>query len=434
MISFENPRAELYAVIGINYQSASVEIREKIAFSNDKLHLALIDAKTSLNLAEISIISTCNRTEVYIADINIKEKIDAIVDWLLSFHGIPTKGSFSNHLYVFLGIDAIRQLMKVASGIDSMIFGENQIISQIKKAYKISIKAQTQGPYLHGLFQKSFSVAKLVRSKTNVGNHPISVASAVNKLAKKIFTDIKSCSALLVGAGDTIKLIAKYFAKNKLNKIIIANRTLANAEVVATDINGVAIGLEQIPAILKNSDIVVTSTANSKITINKQMFIDAIKARKHKPIFVVDIAVPRDVDPDVASLADVFLYTIDDLHNLLDTNINLRKQAEKQSLEIIDNGIIEMLNRLKSLKAVNILQKYRNNTIEICTKELKLATQKLSDGTPSDIVLKTFAYNLTNKIMHHPSIEIKKAAQDGDKDKLDWAKILLGINSETDIK
>ena len=429
MILFENQGAELYAVIGINYQSAPVEIREKISFSNDELQSALIDAKNSLNLTEISIISTCNRTEIYIADINTKEKVNHVIDWLLNFHKAPIEINFRKYLYILFGVEAIRHLMKVASGIDSMIFGENQIISQIKKSYEIAVKAQTQGAYLHGLFQKSFSVAKLVRTKTNIGNHPISVAYVVNKLAEKIFTDIKNCSALLVGAGDTTQLIAKYFAKNQLNKITIANRTLANAKNVAANIGGDAVSLEQIPEILKSSDIVVTSTANTKVTISKQMFIEAIKARKHKPIFVVDIAVPRDVDPSVATLSDVFLYTIDDLHNLSDANINLRKQAEKKSLQIIDSGIAEMLKRLKSLKAVNILQKYRSNTIEICAQELKLASQKLSEGISSDEVLQTFAYNLTNKIMHHPSIEIKKAAQEGNKEKLDWAKNLLGVNS-----
>jgi glutamyl-tRNA reductase len=401
--------------LGINHNTASVEVREAVAFAPEKMLSALQEAAETTGVKEIAILSTCNRTEIYADTGENANGSNALLTWLASYHQTSIEALESCH-YVHQGAEAARHMMTVASGLDSLVLGEPQILGQMKSAYASANEAGSLGSGLHSAFHKVFSVAKRVRSETAIGENPVSVAYAAVSLAQQIFSDLKNDTALLIGAGETIELVARHLVEQGLKKIIVANRTLANAVKLAQQFNGEAILLADMPAYLHKADIVISSTASQLPVLGKGAVEAALKKRRHKPIFMVDIAVPRDIESQVGELADVYLYTVDDLKEVIDENMRSREQAAEIAKEIIAEGVIHYQRELNSLDAVGTVKAYREFIDGLREMELEKARKSLQKGEDPTDVINQLARNLTNKIMHTPSANLRKAGAEGNFD------------------
>ncbi|MET4818645.1 glutamyl-tRNA reductase [Endozoicomonas sp. NE41] len=317
--------------------------------------------------------------------------------------------------------------MRVACGLDSMVLGEPQILGQLKSAFATAQEAGTAGSCLSRLFQFSFTKAKQVRTETAIGRQPVSVAYAATTLARQIFSDLSQNTALLIGAGETIELVAKHLHQQGLRDIIVVNRTMSRARMLSDQFDGRSALLSDIPHILPEADIIIASTASPVPVLGKGVVERALKQRKHRPMFMVDIAVPRDIEEEVGELADVYLYTVDDLQGVIEDNMQQRQEAAHEAEHIVEAGTDEFMAQLRSLDAVSILRAYRLQTENIRDMELERAIAALSNGTPPEQVLTQFARILTNKLMHTPSVQLKKVASEGLQERLEWAEDLLGI-------
>ncbi|BCD96086.1 glutamyl-tRNA reductase [Marinagarivorans cellulosilyticus] len=413
--------------LGINHNTASVEVREAVAFSPEQMTAALRAAVAAVGIKEVAILSTCNRTEVYAdtggGDVGHAE----LLQWMAEYHNTGYSALEACH-YAHEGVEAARHMMKVASGLDSLVLGEPQILGQMKSAYATANDAGSLGSGLHSAFHKVFSVAKRVRSETAIGENPVSVAYAAVSLAQQIFSDLKNDTALLIGAGETIELVARHLVEQGLKHIIVANRTLTNASKLAQQFNGEAILLTDIPDHLHKADIVISSTASPLPVLGKGTVESALKKRRHKPIFMVDIAVPRDIESQVGDLADVYLYTVDDLKEVIDENMRSREQAAQIAAEIIDEGVIRYQQELNSLDAVATVKAYRSVVDELREAELAKAIKTLQAGSDPADVLNQLARNLCNKLMHTPTAQLRKASADGDFDVINTFQTLFDLD------
>lgn len=416
---------------GINHNTAPVEVREAVSFSPDQMLQALKQARLSAATREVAILSTCNRTEIY-AEVDTADG-NSLLTWLAQFHGTEHSVLQRCH-YAHLGLDAVRHMMKVASGLDSLVLGEPQILGQMKSAYALANDAGSLGSQLHATFQKVFSVAKRVRSETAIGENPVSVAYAAVSLAQQIFSDLKQGTALLIGAGETIELVARHMTEQGLPKIIVANRTLANAVDLANKFGGEAILLADIPEYLHRADIVISSTASQLPLLGKGAVEAALRKRRHKPMFMVDIAVPRDIEAQVSELSDVYLYTVDDLKEVIDENMRSREQAAKIAADIIEEGVSSYAEDVRSQDAVATVKIFRQTIEELKDVEVSKALRQLHAGGDAEEVLQQLARNLANKIMHKPTQQIKRASVSGDYDLITSMHRLfeLEIASESD--
>lgn len=410
--------------LGINHTTASLDIREAVAFSPEQLQQALTQAREHPQLKEIAILSTCNRTEIY-AD--LAGDGSELLQWLAEFHR-QSETALANCHYLYQGMDAARHMMQVASGLNSLVLGEPQILGQMKSAYASAVEAKSIGSQLHNTFHKVFSVAKRVRSETAIGENPVSVAYAAVSLAQQIFSDLKQDTALLIGAGETIELVARHLVEAGIKKIIVANRTLVNAVELASQFNGDAILLADIPEHLARADIVIASTASQLPILGKGAVEAALKKRRHKPIFMVDIAVPRDIEPQVADLPDVFLYTVDDLKIVIDENMRSREQAAQIAREIIEESVIHYEQELKALDAKDLLLAYRQSVEQARDAELAKAIKALQQGQNAEELLQQLARNLTNKFLHKPSAALKQASAQGNYQFLNDFQNLLELS------
>ncbi len=392
--------------IGINYTTAPVSIRERLAFPADCLNVSLQQLWQKKEIAEAAILSTCNRTEFYYETEQNNQQV--LIDWIASNRQIKP-AEFTPYLYSYTDSHTIRHIFRVACGLDSMILGEPQILGQMKTAYQAAYEAGTLGKYLSKLFQHTFTAAKKVRTDTAIGSSPVSVAFAAVQLALQIFDNLSEQTAILVGAGETIELTARHLYQRKIGRIIIANRTYDKAHALAAQFNGYAIALAELPKHLAEADIIVSSTASTLPIIGKGMMESAIKKRKHKPVFMLDLAVPRDIEPEVAQLQDVYLYTVDDLQNTIDQNMNSRRQAAEQAEEIIDTQVNHFLAWLRSQGAQATIKDYRFQTEQLRDEVLQKSLAQLNNGTAAEEVLKRLAYTLTNKLTHTPSTQIREA-------------------------
>ncbi|HFQ91954.1 MAG TPA: glutamyl-tRNA reductase, partial [Chromatiales bacterium] len=357
--------------VGLNHNTAPVQIRERVAFAPDRLPDVLHELTDNKQVSEAAILSTCNRTEMLC---NIEGNDSTIViDWFSQFHNLRSE-ELEPYLYTYPELQAVKHLLRVASGLDSMILGEPQILGQLKDAYVAAKEAGTLGKLLNRLFEHTFSVAKQVRTDTAIGASPVSVAFAAISLAKQIFAGLEKHTALLIGAGETIELAARHLRQNGIGRIIVANRTLARAENLVKEINGMAITLSEIPEYLADADIVISSTASQLPILGKGAVERAIKKRKHQPILMVDIAVPRDIEPEVGDLNDIYLYTVDDLREIIDEGLKSRQEAAQQAEEIIDTQAAHFMGWLRSLSAVSTIRTYRENTARIRDEEVRKAT------------------------------------------------------------
>jgi glutamyl-tRNA reductase len=412
---------------GINHKTAPVEIREKVAFPPEKVQDALLDLVKHESVNEAVILSTCNRTEVY-CGLDYPAN-DTILEWLSEFHHLPLE-AISPYIYAYSDSDAVSHILRVASGLDSMVLGEPQILGQIKEAYLTANLAGAIGAQLNRLFQHTFAVAKQVRTDTAIGASPVSVAFAAVSLAKQIFNDLSEHAVMLVGAGETIELVARHLAEHKVSKIIVANRTVERANELAKTFNGTAIALKDIPHYLPEVDIVISSTASPLPIIGKGMMESVIKKRKHRPMFMVDIAVPRDIESQVSELRDIYLYTVDDLQEVIEENRKSRQEAAYQAEEIISTQVDHFMGWLRSLDAVDAIRAYREKSNRLRDDSLAIARRQLLAGKDPQQVVDELARLLTNKLIHAPSAQMKHAAYHGEQEFLKHACRLLGINSD----
>lgn len=392
--------------LGINYNTAPVAIRERFAFPADILDNALKRLCNVREISEIAILSTCNRTEFYCqASSDVQS---GLIDWIADNQQIkPT--DFTPYLYTYKNSETIRHMFRVACGLDSMILGEPQILGQMKTAYHAAYQAGTLGKNLSKLFHHTFSAAKKVRTDTAIGSSPVSVAFAAVQLAQQIFDKLSEQTALLIGAGETIELTARHLYQHGIGRIIIANRTLDKAHSLALQFEGYAIGLAEIPQHLAEADIVVSSTASQLPILGKGSVESAIKKRKHKPMFMVDLAVPRDIEPEVEQLPDVYLYTVDDLQHTINQNMDSRRRAAEQAEEIIDTQVEHFLDWLKSQSAQEIIRDYRQQAETTRDEVLQKALSQFKNGVAPEEVFQRLAHTLTNKLIHTPCTQLREA-------------------------
>lgn len=411
---------------GINHNTATVDVRETLAFGPSQIEPALREAVECDGINEIAILSTCNRTEIYA---HLDAEPDILIEWLAQHKGIGVD-ELLQYQYVHRGADAARHMMKVASGLDSLVLGEPQILGQVKSCYAIARESGVLGSVLHTMFQQVFTVAKRVRSETAIGENPVSVAYAAVSLAQQIFSDLKQGVALLIGAGETIELVARHLMEQGIKKIVVANRTLENALLLADKFSAEAILLADIPEHLHRADIVISSTASQLPLLGKGAVERALKKRKHKPIFMVDIAIPRDIEPEVAELDDVFLYTVDDLKEVIDENKRSREQAAQIARGIIEEGVKHFSDEQRSVNAVNTIKSFRHNMDELRELELEKSLRVLKNGADPEEVLSQLARNLSNKYMHIPTAQLKRAGADGRDDIVRAMRVLFALQQD----
>jgi glutamyl-tRNA reductase len=414
--------------LGINHKTAPLEVREKVAFTPEQLVDALEHARACGLLKELAILSTCNRTELYCS--TDLEGSRALLEWLGEYHHLPP-ALLQQCTYVHWDDSAARHMMRVASGLDSLVLGEPQILGQLKSAYAVSQQRGLAGAELGRLFQQTFAVAKQVRTDTAIGQNPVSVAYAAVSLAQHIFADLGSSRALLIGAGETIELVARHLSQAGVCSMIVANRTLARAQALAESVGGRAIVLADIPQVLVEADIVISSTASQLPILGKGAVEAALKKRRHKPVFMVDIAVPRDIEPQVGELDDVYLYSVDDLRDVIEENQRSRETAALEAEEIIERGALAFMRQLRELDAVDTLTALRSHAQLLRDEALEQALKLLRNGKPADEVLSLLAHRLTNKMLHSPSIQLRKASADGREEMLQLVQELYQL-SESD--
>lgn len=400
--------------LGINHNTASLDVREKVAFSSTQIESALRAAIAGAGLSEVAILSTCNRTELYAYG---SSQANSLIQWLAEYKQVNVAELEQSH-YLYTASEAASHMMKVASGLDSLVLGEPQILGQMKSAYAVAREAGVLGGHLHDVFQRVFSVAKRVRSETAIGENPVSVAYAAVSLAQQIFSDLKQDTALLIGAGETIELVARHLAEQGIKKLIVANRTLGNARSLAEQFGAEAILLADIPEHLHRADIVISSTASQLPLLGKGAVEQALKRRRHKPMFMVDIAVPRDIEAQVGDLADVYLYTVDDLKEVIDENMRSRQQAAKIAEEIIVEGLLHYEREQRALTSVDTIKALRQTMDALREQELEKSRKALEAGADPAQVLEQLARSLTNKFLHTPSTQLKQAGADGEQDML----------------
>jgi glutamyl-tRNA reductase len=415
--------------IGINHKTAPLDLRERLAFTPQSLPEALLSLKKLEHIEEASILSTCNRTEIYC--VTSKDNDQAIIQWFSKFHGVD-ENQVKQHLYLHAHEETVRHAMEVVCGLDSMVLGEPQIAGQMKNSYALANEHGTIGLLLGKLYQRIFAVSKQVRTDTDIGSSPVSVAFAAVSLAKQIFGDLKQTTVLLVGAGETIELATRHLHSQGVNKIIIANRSVERAQKLADEFQGEAISLQQIGNHLHRSDIVISSTASPLPIIGKGTVERALKQRRHEPIFMVDLAVPRDIEPEVNELDDIYLYSVDDLQSVIEQNMENRQQAAQQAHEIIDTQVIHFLDWQRSLGAVDIIAQIRQHTQNISNEVLNKAKKQLAAGQRPEEILDYLAHTLTNKFLHQPCTHLRQASQDERDDILEVAQNMFLKNTTDD--
>ena len=392
-------------VCGINHETAPLVVREQLVFTPDYLAVSLQEMLNETQAEEAMILSTCNRTEFYC----INGEAQNTIDWLYRTKQLP-KACLQNYWYVYQQENALRHILRVASGLDSMILGEPQITGQLKTAFSFANSLGIAGIQFKRLFQYIFNVTKQVRQQTEITAHPVSLAFALVTSAKHIFAHLSGSRVLLVGAGETIALLAKHLLSQGVQHFCIANRSSKKAKKLALAIGGKAIRLDEIPDYLPEVDLVITATASSLPIVGKGMLESALKKRRRRPLFMADLGMPRDIEAEVGQLEDVYLYTLDDLQRQIQKNQLHRKAAAVKAEEIINKKVQDYLDFLKIKEATPIISAYRRQAESWRDEELKKAFTLLAKGLSHEEVLKRLAYALTNKLIHAPSVALRKAA------------------------
>ena len=411
--------------LGLNHQSAPIALREQIALAPERTADALRELRAEPGVREAAVISTCNRTELYCRVATGAESAPSV--WLHR-HFQLAPGRLEGFLYQHEGEAAVRHLFRVATGLDSMVLGEPQILGQVKTAYHLARDAGSLDSAIERLFQQSFSVAKRARTETRIGASPVSVAFAAVRLAQQIFADFADTGVLLIGAGDTIELCTRHLHEAGARRIVVANRTLANARGLAERFHGQAIALSDLPDALVQADIVIASTAARDPVISKAMAAKALKARRHRPQFMLDLAVPRDIAADVAELEDVYLYTVDDIGRSIDEALRSRREAALEAEEIVALAAEHFMAWLRAVDGQGPIQKLRAEAERSRDELLERARQMLQNGRDPTEALGFLANTLTNKLLHAPSSNLRAAALRGDSDLLRAAEQLFSAD------
>ncbi|OFA31646.1 glutamyl-tRNA reductase [Glaciecola punicea] len=418
-----------FIAIGINHQTAPVNIREKVAFTPTTLAGALKDYAQRKKNAELVILSTCNRTEIFANSEQISPA--DLSTWLAEIHQLDLS-ELGQYLYTYENAPAIRHLMQVACGLDSLILGEPQILGQVKQAFSEAKHVGTVNGHFEKIFQNTFAVAKKVRTQTDIGANAVSVAYAAVQLAKQIFSDLSNSHVMLIGAGETIELVAKHLAQFDLKKITVANRTLANAQALADALQteSEAITISEIPGRLAKADIVISSTASPLPILGQGAVTSALKERKYKPMLMIDLAVPRDIEEQVSEIDDVYLYTVDDLQHIVQQNVANREQAASQANEIIQNSVLELLLWIKQHKKIDLIKTYRDKSEATRQALAEKALAKLAQGEAPEKILQEFSYKLSQAMMHSPTKAMQKAIVDPKTGALDLLEDIFGRDNK----
>ena len=409
--------------LGLNHTTAPLELRERASVDHAGMGSALRALYRFPGVSEAAILSTCNRTDLYCG---LGAGRDAPTLWFDEFLGIDRR-ELAGHLYVHREDAAVRHVMRVASGLDSMVLGEPQILGQLKQAYGLARSEGSLGVVLDKLFQRSFSVAKRVRTDTAIGASPVSVAFAAVTLAHRIFGDLDARTALLIGAGETVELCARHLASSRIGRMVIANRTLEHARRIATALGAYAISLDEVPLHLAEADVVISSTGSREPIISVEQTRAAVRRRKRRPMFMADLAVPHDIDRDAGKLPDVYLYTIDDLADVIEEGRQRRVAAAGEAEEIIDRQVAEFMAWMRGRRVSSIIVRVRESATGARDEVLAKARRRLQSGEPADEVVEYVARTLTNKLLHAPSTGIREAGASDRQDIVEAARVLFGV-------
>lgn len=397
--------------VGLNHQTAPLSIREKLAFSAAVLPEAVRNLARSNAATEAVILSTCNRTELYCVGDS-----EEIIRWLADYHSLPIE-EIRPYLYTLDMQETVRHAFRVACGLDSMVLGEPQILGQIKDAVRVAQEQESMGKKLNALFQKTFSVAKEVRTDTAVGENSVSMASASVKLAEQIFPDIGDLNVLFIGAGEMIELVATYFAAKNPRLMTVANRTPARAQELCDKlgVNAEPCLLSDLPAILHDYDVVVSSTASQLPIVGKGMVERALKQRQSMPLFMLDLAVPRDIEAEVGDLNDAYLYTVDDMVNIVQSGKEARQKAAAAAETLVSEKVAEFVRQQQGRQSVPLIRALRDEGEKARKQVLENAMKQLAKGATAEEVLERLSIQLTNKLLHSPTQTLNKAGEE-DKD------------------
>jgi glutamyl-tRNA reductase len=412
--------------LGLNHQTAPLALRERVAFVPDEVGETIsrlrdrLAARDAGQVSEAAIVSTCNRTELYCAAEEPEAAGAALAEFVAQAKRLDS-AEIRRASYVLPQTNAVRHAFRVASGLDSMVIGEPQILGQMKQAERLAREAGGMGPLLNHLFQRTFAVAKEVRSTTEIGTQSVSMAAAAVRVAERIFGELTDSHVLFVGAGEMIELTATHFGARRPKSIAVANRTLERAEALATRMHGRAMRLAELPEQLAHFDIVVSCTASTLPIIGLGMVERAIRARRHRPMFIVDLAVPRDVEPEVARLDDVYVYTVDELGHIVQTGTETRRAAVAQAEAIIESRVRDFESWLKTRAAVPVIQGLRDRAHALRAAEVERARRLLARGDAPEVVLEQLAQALTNKLLHSPVTALHHAA---DADEAERARVI----------
>ena len=419
---------ELIAV-GINHDSATLDIRERVAFAPENIATALGSALASAPITEVVILSTCNRTEIYGVIPTSGDPLhasEALVSWVTDHHGLPTE-ALSTFTYRHHGKQALTHLVRVAAGLNSMVLGEPQIFGQLKSAFAVAEEAGAVGSRLQRLFPEAFRIAKKVRTDTAIGENPVSVAYASVDLAGHIFSNLSKRTALLLGAGETIELVARHLCDAGLGNLIIANRTLARAESLAQQFDATAVLLADVPERLPEADIVISSTASQLPILGKGAVERALRQRHYRPMLLIDLAVPRDIEPEVSELSDIYLYSVDDLKDVIAENLRLRASEANKADGIINEGVVGVEEDFRGRQSADVVRTFRESALAIQEVELAKAIRSVERGESAEEVIRRLARDLTNKLIHAPTAGLRQIAREGDDGQVTRAKALLGL-------
>ena len=409
--------------LGLNHTTAPLELRERASVDHVGMGSALRALYSFPGVSEAAILSTCNRTDLY-CGLGAGQDVPTL--WFDEFLGIDRR-ELSGHLYVHREDAAVRHVMRVASGLDSMVLGEPQILGQLKQAYGLARSEGSLGVVLDKLFQRSFSVAKRVRTDTAIGASPVSVAFAAVTLAHRIFGDLGARTALLIGAGETVELCARHLASSRIGRMVIANRTLEHARRIATALGAYAISLDEVPLHLAEADVVISSTGSREPIISVEQTRAAVRRRKRRPMFMADLAVPHDIDRDAGKLPDVYLYTIDDLADVIEEGRQRRVAAAGEAEGIIDRQVVEFMAWMRGRRVSSIIVRVRESATGVRDEVLAKARRRLQSGEPADEVVEYVARTLTNKLLHAPSTSIREAGASDRQDIVEAARVLFGV-------
>ncbi|MBA0210105.1 glutamyl-tRNA reductase [Pectobacterium sp. CHL-2024] len=413
--------------LGINHKTAPVSLRERVVFSPEKLGVAL-DSLLQQPLVQGGVVlSTCNRTELYLSVDEQENQREQLIRWLCEYHQLRPE-EVNGSLYWHQDNAAVSHLMRVASGLDSLVLGEPQILGQVKKAFAESQRGHSLSSELERLFQKSFTVAKRVRTETDIGASAVSVAFAACTLARQIFESLSDVTVLLVGAGETIELVARYLREHKVQKMVIANRTRERAQALAAEVGAEVITLAELDEQLVQADIVISSTASTLPIIGKGMMERTLKARRNQPMLMVDIAVPRDIEPEVGKLPNVYLYSVDDLHAIIQHNLAQRKAAAVQAESIVQQESSDFMAWLRAQSAVETIRDYRAQADELRAEMTAKALAAIQQGNDVEAVIQELTHRLTNRLIHAPTKSLQQAARDGDQHRLQILRDSLGLD------